>query len=383
MRVKTILLLAVAVGCGLVAMLGVQQAMKGGGAPEEEKVTVLVATSDISVGTEITPELVAFRKMAIANVPETAIVKEEQYQKRAAIVPLFANDMITTNKLGEVGAIGTAITIPKGMRVVSVPVNDTQTHSGMLSPGDRVDVSVTYQIRTARGQTTKTKTLLEYISVFATGSKTASDTTSDNEAKVKNISVLVTPEQANYLNLALKKGTLALVWRHPADDEHVAAQSVDEALLEELAGTVDRDARDYPSYEGEGFGDEDETLVATTGTSNDISLFLEQQARAEEEARLAREAAAAASAAAMNMPTDPTKPLWKMEIFSGERREIIELEFAGEEHVSDAEVNPTEAVNTVAPGMEALPTPSSQQDPATAKSPWNSLWKQWSLQPAS
>ena len=377
MRVKTLLLLTVAIGCGLVAMLGVQQAMKGGGGKVEEKVSVLVALSDISVGTEITPDLVTFRDLAVDNVPETAILKEAQYAKRAAIVPLFADDMITTNKLGEVGAIGTAITIPKGMRVVSVPVNDTQTHSGMLSPGDRVDIAVTFDVRTTRGMTTKTKTLLEYVSVFATGSKTASDTTHDNEAKVKNISVLVTPEEANYLNLALKKGTLALVWRHPADDEHVAAQSVDESLLEELAGTVDRGAHSYSSYE-RGFED-DETLVADAGDSNDIGRFLEEQARAEEEARWAREAAAAAAAAGTQLPLELEAAKWKMEIFSGEQREVIELELSAQDETDETA---TEPVNTFSAEGDAGTTPSSLQQPA-GKSPWSSLLKSWNPQPAS
>ena len=43
-------------------------------------------------------------------------------------------------KLNEKGVFGGSSEIPKGMRVATVPVTVTETHSGLILPGDRVDV---------------------------------------------------------------------------------------------------------------------------------------------------------------------------------------------------------------------------------------------------
>ena len=60
---------------------------------------------------------------------------------RVAAVP---NEVIMAAKLNEKGVFGGSSEIPTGMRVATVPVTVTKTHSGLILPGDRVDVVVTY-----------------------------------------------------------------------------------------------------------------------------------------------------------------------------------------------------------------------------------------------
>ncbi len=132
--------------------------------------------------------------------------------------------------------------IPNGMRVVSVKVADTQTHSNMLTPGDRVDVLVTYNSRSRHGLNTMVRPLLEYVTIFSVGDKR--ENPGDNReggAAVSNVSLLVTPEQASYVQLAEKKGELSLVRRNKADDEQVQVGSIDEQLMEELQGIAESD----------------------------------------------------------------------------------------------------------------------------------------------
>src|SRR5690606_21096853 len=83
---------------------------------------------------------------------------------------------------------------------------------------------------------------------FATGNKTVTDGRGEDDAKIKNISLLVTPEQMPYVKLAEKKGTLSLSWRRKDDDEFVKVGAVDEELMHELQGTLDKDHRGYTSY---------------------------------------------------------------------------------------------------------------------------------------
>lgn len=240
MKPKTVMLLAVAVGCGLVAMLGVQQAINAKPkAAQLETIRVLVALENIDAGYPLTAEMVEFREMPKAGVPEDAVTSVEQYEERSLNFPVAAEDVIRTSKLSEPGVAGRSLQIPQGYRVTGISVDDTQTQTGMLRPGDLVDVFVTYEMRQGRGPAmTQVKTLLEAITVFATDNQTANQGTSSQESRTKVVSLLVTPEQASYLALAQRKGRLTLVWRNPLDDEILEYGGVNEALLDELRGTV-------------------------------------------------------------------------------------------------------------------------------------------------
>jgi pilus assembly protein CpaB len=250
MKPKTLVLLAVAAGCGLVAMLGIQQAMQGGQGNASPKIQVLVARVEVQPGVELTDEVVGFQEMNVESVPEDAVTSFEQYEERALIYPVLGGDIIRQSKLGKKGEFTRSRQIPEGMRVVAISVNDTQTVSGMMRPGDRVDVLVTYQLRNNRGQmTSKTATLLKYIEVFATDNRTVSDgATKQQEVKTKVVSLLVQPIQVNYIKLAESKGSLALSWRHPDDDEDVEDRAIDDSLLTELSGLDKIDEGNVPSY---------------------------------------------------------------------------------------------------------------------------------------
>jgi len=370
MKLKTILLLAVAVGCGLVAMLGVQQSMNSAGRAEaNETVSVLMAVTDIPVGEVLTPDNVVFRDVDVDTAPENAVRREEDYKDRSATVAILANDFVTLAKLSEPGISGPSVAIPPGMRVVTVPVNDTTSHSGMMAPGDRVDVLVTYQSRTQRGQTTQTKVLLEYIEVFATGNKTVSDGRSDGEQKIKNVSLLVTPEQMPYVKLAEKKGTLSLSWRRKDDDEIVKVAAVDEELMHELQGTLDKDHRGYSSYDPLSLQDGEQPHSEQQGLRSWIDEQREATAAAEAEAAAKAEQEAALLAAAKS-----GKPVWKMEIFHGDSRSLVELELP-----EDADAEPTTQETTTGEGKANVPAPAATEpvstDAEVKAMDWKSLLK--------
>lgn len=306
MKPKTLVLLAVAGGCGLVAMLGIQQAMQGGqgGAP---KVNVLVAREDIQPGIQLTDDLVGFQEMSEEAVPEDPVTSFEEYEERSLIYPMMKGDIIRQSKLGKKGEFTRSRQIPEGKRVLGISVNDTQTISGMLRPGDRVDVLVTYQIRTLRGRmTTKNATLLKYIEVFGTDNKTVSDgAAKQQEVKTKVVSLILDPEQANILLLAQSKGTLGLSWRHPDDDEDVEGGVVDDTLLSELRG-IDDIQQDGPATvnpRGPALFDEEATVAAEP--QNDLNNLLD-----EGEGQSAEPEPVVVAA--------PPKPTWSITIYEGD-----------------------------------------------------------------
>lgn len=267
MKMKSLMLLAVAVGCGLVALLGVQQVLSSDRGVE--KVRVLVARMEIEPGIPLGKENVELREIPKEGIPDGAVTKLEEYEDRALTTRVYPNQVISLQQLGEKGVFGATIDIPDGMRVATIPVNSTTTHSGMLKPGDRVDVLATFQLtRPGVGQITRTKTILEYVEIFATDSVRSGieESSSKGVAKdgVKNVSLLVNVKQGTVLKLAEKMGTLHLMMRNKNDTVRSETSDIDQNNLENLEALFDgRDRetaqKDQPKAEPEttkpNFGD--------------------------------------------------------------------------------------------------------------------------------
>lgn len=320
MKPKTLMLLAVAGGCGLLTMLGVQQAMQGGTKTADvPKVEVLVALADIQVGIPLTEDKVVFKSMNAASVPEDAVRTKEEYDDRPLTFPALAGDIIRTSKLGTKGSHGQSAQIPKGWRVVAIPVNETQTVGGLIQPGDRVDVLVTFRGRDLRGvTTTTTKPLLESIEVFSVDARTAMAGGEQGESKARIVSLLVKPEQVAYVKLAESKGTLALSWRHPEDNEYVNVKGIDENLMEELQGTVGP-SEEIPMYarmERANLQTAPEPPAAEEKTPESVQTFLDQANAVE---------AQVPPASASLVPT------WKLEIYQKNSVTTQEFELPAEQ----------------------------------------------------
>jgi pilus assembly protein CpaB len=218
------------------------------------------------------------------------------------------------------------------MRVIAISVNDTQTISGMMRPGDRVDVLVTYQVRNLRGQmTTKTAVLLKYVEVFGTDNRTVSDgATKQQEVKTKVVSLLVDPIQVNYIKLAESKGTLALSWRHPDDDEDIEGGTIDDSLLTELSG-LDRNTEDnVPSYDRRGPALFDEEVAAEP--QPELNNLLDE-----------------GNTQPVAVVAPPAKPTWTIQIYQGDTPEEQNFEVTAPEPPA-ADPNGTSAIEPTVTG---------------------------------
>jgi pilus assembly protein CpaB len=306
MKMKSLLLLTVAAGCGLVAMLGVQQVLSGDRGEKIERVRVLVARAEIDPGVPLDKENVTFRDVPIDTVPPNPVTRPEEYEERALKSRAFGNQVICLSQLGEKGELGATINIPDGMRIATIPVNATMTHSGLMKPGDRVDVGVTYKVQVPKlGTQNRTKTILEFIEVWATDSVRVGveENAKDSSAKagVKNVSLLVTPNQATLLMLAKSKGDLHLTLRSKTDLAKSGSRNMDDASLESMQALFDenpeRTEEPKPAEPKVGFNE-----------------FLNQPETDKDK------------------KTD--KPTWKITIFSGEKKTVEEVELPEPEPTS-------------------------------------------------
>jgi pilus assembly protein CpaB len=283
-------------------------------AAKVEMINVLYAVADIPPGVELTEDYVAFKEMPIDVAPEGAVTDVTQYEKRALKIGSVAGETIMRAKLGEPGERGVSMAIPDGMRVIAVSVDETKTFSSMLAPGDRVDLIVTFKQRMNNGQSAIiTNTLLEYVEVFATDNQTASKVNGNKgEAKTKTVSLLVTPEQMNYVKLAEEAGTLTLAWRHRTDDAESKHSAINESLLVQLQGIGGtREREDRPAYDDNPYEPVEEPIVETVAEEEgtDLRAFLNSGASAEPEP--------VEPVIEELVETVPATPTWRVEVRAG------------------------------------------------------------------
>jgi pilus assembly protein CpaB len=244
MRAKSMALLMLALGCGLVASIGITQVMAkrstDSSGPTGDTAPIFVAVKDISLGESLTAEMLKQEPWPKDRVPSGAISKIEDVEGRRTRQKLFAGEPILEIKLLGKGANaqGASTGIPKGYRVVSVKV-DSVSGSGLILPGDRVDVLV-YLVGSAQKDIieTSTRTVLQDIKVFAVNDVVDLDNKDSKDSKDKSISattisLLVTPAQAAKVTLASELGKIRLVMRGPEDNAHSEDVS---AKPEELLG---------------------------------------------------------------------------------------------------------------------------------------------------
>ena len=239
MKLKPLVLLALALGCGLVAMLGVQQMMAKREAPvQEEMAKVLVALTDISAGVPLDETNVVFKDWPKDQVPPQAILDKAEYDKRALKYSVVSGDLILSTKLGDPGVSGAAASIPMGMRLTTVPITMTAIHSGMVRPGDKVDIICTYTNQEKAKTMTRTRIVLEYVEVFAIDRQRQGTDPSDANkgAKYETLTLLCTPEQEVLIQHAQRKGPLQMALRGKNDkpDGKTKKIAMDDDKFEEL-----------------------------------------------------------------------------------------------------------------------------------------------------
>jgi pilus assembly protein CpaB len=232
MRSKSLILLALALGCGLVAAIGISQVMDGKNrtADAGDRQPVFVAMTDINANEEMTAQNIKLEEWPKNIVPAGALTRLEQVEGKRCRMKLYAGEPILSSKLVGAGeAIGAAKDIPPGYRVAHVKVDSVAGASNLILPGDRVDV-VVFRQPNSDMHATAAKIVLQDIKVFAVDTHTETEfsqtkTDQTEPMSAKTIALLVTPPQAVILHAASEMaGAVRLVLRNPEDKAHVVSQ---------------------------------------------------------------------------------------------------------------------------------------------------------------
>lgn len=317
MRLKPMILLALASGCGLVAMFLFQQATRGNtGGEVDDKIPVLVVKSEITPGSLLNEENVEFRDYPVSIVPENVVTDPEEFEERALRVRAFPGDFVTLDKLSGKGDHAPSQDIPSGMVAITIVVDSAMISSGLLLPGDRVDLLVTYTMRGQFGGGKVIKTVLEFVEVFSLDQRREIEA-GKGEALAKTITLMVDPKEAMLVKLAEDTGKLHLTIRSK-DDATPRVKEKDRFKptdISEFMGIQDEGAEEE---EVNGNENEDQTK------DNDLEQFLEANSKPESEPEtLPVKTPVAVEPQQENDPAE--KNTWEIEIFSGDTRRIEEV----------------------------------------------------------
>jgi pilus assembly protein CpaB len=226
MKPKTLVLMFVAIGCGLAASYMTSRLLAERGTKDQvdDKVTILVAKKNLAMGTLIKDPEALFepKPFARGDEPKKAIRVFDQLKDRRLNKPIAAEQFVSADDLMDKSQDGLSALMPKGMRAFGVKVNAEASSGGFVLPNSKVDV---VWVSRHNNTDTTSKIILQNVLVLAVDQQPTRP--EDKQAMVPStVTLAVTPEQAERLSLAQEMGALKLILRPFGDEEVVKTQGV-------------------------------------------------------------------------------------------------------------------------------------------------------------
>lgn len=195
---------------------------------------VVVAAADIQLGSRLSSQMLKTVDWPAGSIPAGATTKAETLEDRVVKTSVLRGEPILEAKLAPVGTKGgLSAVIPEGKRAMTVRVNDVIGVAGFALPGNYVDIVINTQLDGAGGAGRQiSKIVLENILVLAVAQEANRDETKPRV--VNAVTLELTPEQAEKLDLARSVGTLSLVLRNQIDKDGVETRGIMKPQL--LAG---------------------------------------------------------------------------------------------------------------------------------------------------
>jgi pilus assembly protein CpaB len=174
---------------------------------------VVVAARDLDLGAPLSSNMLEATPWPASAVPSGAFTEVKKLEGRVALSSIYKGEPIMEAKLAPEGTKGGLPSIIKGgKRAISVKVNEVVGVAGFALPGSFVDVMVNI---TDNKDKAVSKIVLKRILVLAVAQEANRDET---KPKVVNaVTLEVSPDEAEKIDLARSIGSLSLVLRNPVD----------------------------------------------------------------------------------------------------------------------------------------------------------------------
>ncbi len=212
---RAVLMIGVSLLAGLLAIVFAARWLNQKTALATSK--VVVASVDLALGQQIGTEQLKLIDWPTGAVPAGAFHDPAELKERVTRASLLRDEPVLATKLAPVGTRGgLSAVIAEGKRAITVRVNDVVGVAGFALPGNYVDVIInTKDQNKEKGDESISKIVLEQILVLAIAQEASRD---DTKPKVVNaVTLEVTPQQAEAIDLARSIGQLSLVLRNQVD----------------------------------------------------------------------------------------------------------------------------------------------------------------------
>ncbi len=190
--------------------------------------TVVVAAAPLAAGTRLDATMLAKRQMPERYTPRSAFAPEAVAGLRGRVLthPLGAGEAVTPASLAALDGPALAEQFGAGERALTIAVDDTNSHAGLVRPGDLIDLLWVTDASAEAGAALSVRPLLQAVRVLATGKTLrpllaggASDAADHTNAlrEFTTLTLLALPGDAARIAIAERAGEL-LVMLRAADD---------------------------------------------------------------------------------------------------------------------------------------------------------------------
>lgn len=183
---------------------------------------VVVTAVDVAGKTQLTNEMLQVIKMPVDYIHPLAVRSKNEAAGKITTTSLAQGEQILQKKLAAAGEVkfGLSYAVPVGKRAVTVAVDDVSGISGLIKPGDHVDVAAVINIPDQTGQKEIANSLvvLQNIEVLAVGKTLEDKSDGKTPLEYKEVTLAVTVEESRPLILANQKGNIRLMLRSPVDN---------------------------------------------------------------------------------------------------------------------------------------------------------------------
>ncbi|HEV3164617.1 MAG TPA: Flp pilus assembly protein CpaB [Isosphaeraceae bacterium] len=217
MNGKSVIVLVLAVVCGLGAMYGTSQLLSRDRGKQVETQEIVIAVRDLKAEEVIKESMVELTKMPRDSVPAGSFTSIKDVIDRSLQIPILKDEPIVDPKLSPKGTpAGLVSRIPTGMRAFAVEINEQTGVSGFIMPGHRVDIVQT-KVGSNGVPINDSELVLQNVLVLASGQTLTRP--EDKSIMSHTVTLAITPRQVEALVTARTKGPLTLSLRGVNDND--------------------------------------------------------------------------------------------------------------------------------------------------------------------
>lgn len=279
---RTWVVLGMALLVGLIAAFAAKSYLSSQMAKMQSKskgqtVDVVVAKTNLKKNAVMSSDTLAVRSIP-AEYAQSKAVSPADFEKingRRLDVELKAGEMLMESFLQGRHALTFSATVQPGHRAITLPIDEINSMSGMLEPGDAIDLLVSFD----RQGKKMVAPLLLGVKVMATGSRAVDDPKSGERRQYSTVTLDTSADEARNLIAAKEMGRITALLRNPKDPTPNPRQPMDlAALMQQRDNVVDIAERGIPVLYGSRSLSTQDTALARPTPPPEVAAVLRAQA---------------------------------------------------------------------------------------------------------